>query len=134
MNTTPSTGFISCVANMPANITDDAYGKMRPHTNGDGKYLLYRCRARSWGRKCPQGSVHAEDIEKQVVDFLKVLKPPEDWRKRMVVAMGQLLGDTNLDERLKEIKTVIDRMDFRWDNGFITDKDAYLDQRVKLQQ
>ncbi len=123
-----------CVANMPATVTDDAYGKMRPHSNGDGKYLLYRCRARSWGRKCPQGSVKADDIDEQVVKFLKVLKPPEDWRKRMVVAMGQLLGDTKLDERLKEVKTIIERMDFRWDNGFITDKDAYLAQRVKLQQ
>jgi hypothetical protein len=52
----------------------------------------------------------------------------------MVVAMGQLLGDMKLDERLKEIKTIIERMDFRWDNGFITDQDAYLEQRVKLQQ
>ena len=52
----------------------------------------------------------------------------------MVAAMGELLGDKKLDERITEIKGVIERMDFRWDQGFITDKDAYLEQRVKLQQ
>jgi hypothetical protein len=79
-------------------------------------------------------SVRADAIEDQVVSVLKTLKPPEDWRKRMVAAMGQLLGDVKLDERLAEIKAIIDRMGFRWDNGFITDKDAYLGGRVKLQQ
>jgi hypothetical protein len=52
----------------------------------------------------------------------------------MAESMGQLLGDKRLDERIAEIKAVIERMDFRWDQGFITDKGAYLVQRVKLQQ
>jgi recombinase-like zinc beta ribbon protein len=80
-----------CVEHMAKDVQDDAYGKMRPHTNFHGRYLLYRCRARSWGRICPQGSVRADAVEDQVVTILKNLKPPEDWRKRMVVAMGQLL-------------------------------------------
>jgi hypothetical protein len=32
-------------------------------------------------------------VEEQVVDILKTLKPPADWRARIVSAMGQLLGD-----------------------------------------
>jgi hypothetical protein len=52
----------------------------------------------------------------------------------MIASMGPLLGDKKLDERVAEIKAIIDRMDFRWDQGFITDKDSYLEQRVKLQQ
>lgn len=52
----------------------------------------------------------------------------------MVDAMGQLLGDEHLEERIAEIKQVIKRMDFRWDHGFITDGEAYLEERVKLQQ
>ncbi len=121
-----------CVANMPESVEDDQYGKMRPHSN-EG-YLLYRCRARDFGRSCPQGSVHALEVEDQVVAILKTLKPPADWRDRMVAAMGELLGDQKLDARVSEIKGVIERMDFRWDNGFVTDRDAYLEQRVKLQQ
>ena len=47
---------------------------------------------------------------------------------------GELLGDKKLDERMAEIKDAIERMEFRWDQGFITDKNTYLEQRVKIQQ
>jgi hypothetical protein len=66
--------------------------------------------------------------------LLKNLKPPEGWRERMVEALGELLGEKKLDERIDEIKEVIERMDFRWDHGFIADQDAYLEERIKLQQ
>lgn len=49
------------------------------------------------------------------------------------MAVGELLGEKNLDERLKEIETIIDRMDMCWDNGFITDEQEYLQQRIKSQ-
>ena len=123
-----------CVESMPEDTQDDAYGKMRPHTNNKGANMYYRCRARDFTRSCSQISMYADAIEQQVVDTLKTLKPPPDWRERIVNAMGDLLGEQKLEQRLAEIKEVIERMDFRWDNGFITDKDAYLEQRIKLQQ
>lgn len=123
-----------CVASMPVSVKDDAYGKMRACPNADGSYLYYRCRARDFGRTCHQKSVRADIVEQQVVEILKTLKPPEDWRKRMIDAMGQLLGDKRLDERVAEIKEIIERMDFRWDHGFIGDEEGYLEQRLKLQQ
>ncbi|GIL14735.1 MAG: recombinase RecD [Chloroflexota bacterium] len=123
-----------CVANMPSDVEDEEYGKMRPHTNQQGIYRYYRCRARDFTRECSQTSTRAEALEQQVVAILKTLKPPTDWRDKMVQAMGQLIGDQNLDERIAQIKSIIERMDFRWDNGFITDKDAYLEERIKLQQ
>lgn len=122
-----------CVANMPADVEDEDYGKMRPHTMHED-YRYYRCRARDFTRECSQRSVKADAIEQQVVDILKTLKPPTDWRDRMVQAMGQLIGDQKLEERIAEIKGIINRMDFRWDQGFIADKDVYLEERVKLQQ
>ncbi len=123
-----------CVENMPSDVNDDNYGKMRAQSNNDGENLYYRCRARDFGRTCSQTSTQAEVAENQVIDLLKSLKPPENWRKRMVESLGELLGDKNLDQRIAEIKTVIERMDFRWDHGFVTDKDHYLEERVKLQQ
>ena len=48
--------------------------------------------------------------------------------------MGQLLGERSLDQRIAEIKTIIDRMDFRWDKGFVTDRDTYVQKRMELQQ
>lgn len=123
-----------CVADMPKHIEDESYGKMRPHPNYDGSYLYYRCRARDFGRTCPQRSVRADIVEEQVIEILQTLKPPDDWREKMINAMSQLLGDKKLDERIAEIKEVINRMDFRWDHGFITDQDGYLEERLRLQQ
>ncbi|MFN8379813.1 MAG: hypothetical protein U0452_14200 [Anaerolineae bacterium] len=34
---------------------------------------------------------------------------------------------------MTEIRAAIERMDFRWDQGFITDKADYLEKRIKLQ-
>lgn len=123
-----------CVANMPANVNDENYGKMRPQSNTQGRNPYYRCRARDFGRECSQTSVRAEIVEEQVIQVLKTLKPPADWRGRMIQAMGELLGDQQLENRVAEIKQVIECMDFRWDHGFITDQEAYLEERVKLQQ
>ena len=37
--------------------------------------------------------------------------PPKDWRKGITSAMGEMLGEENLDERINEIKAIIERMD-----------------------
>jgi hypothetical protein len=68
------------------------------------------------------------------VAALKSLKVPEDWRERMTMAVAELLGDQQLEERLSQIRDTIERMDFRWDHGFITDADEYLEKRLALQQ
>ncbi len=47
--------------------------------------------------------------------------------------MGDILGEQNLEERIEEIRAIIKRMDARWDNGFITNEDEYIQQRIKLQ-
>ncbi|MAS33590.1 MAG: hypothetical protein CL610_06265 [Anaerolineaceae bacterium] len=119
---------------MPEDVHDDDYGKMRAQSNTYGKNQYYRCRARDFSRECSQTSVRAELVEEQVIQLLKTVKPPKEWHQRMVDSMGELLGDKNLDERITEIKSIIERMDFRWDQGFIADRDEYLEQRVKLQQ
>src|SRR5258706_8729337 len=48
--------------------------------------------------------------------------------------MSEILGEQNVEERLAEIRATIERMDFRWDSGFITDKADYLEKRLRLQQ
>ncbi len=49
-------------------------------------------------------------------------------------SISEILGEESLDQRLAEIRAAIERMDFRWDQGFITDRNDYLEKRVKLQQ
>ena len=67
-------------------------------------------------------------------NILSSLKPPKHWRENITRSIGELLGETDLEARLTEIRTVIERMDTRWDHGFITDEQKFLEQRIKLQQ
>lgn len=100
----------------------------------DRKVRRYRCRAYELGHECGQTSIRADVAEEQVLAALRTLKLPDDWRDRMTQAVAELVGNQQLEERLAEIRAMIERMDFRWDYGFITDKDTYLEQRLKLQQ
>lgn len=113
------------------------YGKMRAQAQGGGyrdePFLYYRCASYSFARSC-KNNVRAEIVENQVIATLLSLKPPTDWKERIVQAVGQVIGNRQLEQRMAEIREIIDRMDFRWDNGFITDKDAYVEQRLQLQQ
>ncbi len=111
-----------------------SYGKMRPQYRGQRDNRAYRCRAREMGYQCEQSAVPVEVIDAQVVGILMHLKPPADWKRGITQAMSEFLGDKNLEQRLAEIREAIRRMDFRWDNGFITDEHDYMEKRVQLQQ
>jgi hypothetical protein len=112
-----------------------AFGKMRAQAQTLGsQYRYYRCRAKDFNHVCDQQAVKCEVVEAQVLAALMSLKPPANWKQKMTAAMGALLGEESLEQRLSEIRTMIERMDFRWDQGFITDKVDYLDKRVQLQQ
>ena len=122
-----------CCSNLPESKTFRYYGKMRGQSQWGGGHLYYRCRASDLGYHCEQKGVQVEMLDQQVVNILMSLKPPKNWRKGITQAMGELLGDKNLEQRLDEIRAIIKRMDTRWDHGFFTDEQEYLEQRVKLQ-
>ncbi|MGB8648481.1 MAG: hypothetical protein WCF84_24815 [Anaerolineae bacterium] len=67
------------------------------------------------------------------MEFVRTMKPPADWKEKAIQAIGDLLGDEKVKARVAEIEAVIERMDFRWDHGFITNKDEYLEKRLGLQ-
>ncbi|NLF78907.1 MAG: recombinase family protein [Chloroflexi bacterium] len=123
-----------CCSHPPAEKTFANYGKMRCQSQQGGGIRYYRCRARELGYECEQGGVPVETIDDQVISVLMQLKPPDNWRKRITAAMGELLGEQSIEERLGEINGMIDRMDFRWDHGLILDQTEYLQKRLKLQQ
>ena len=109
------------------------FGKMRPQARDGGLNRFYRCRARELGYECEQPGVPVELIDDQVVEVLMNLKPPQNWRKGLTKAMSELLGERNLEERLQEIKNVIQRMDKRWDHGFFANEEDYIRKRIELQ-
>lgn len=109
-----------------------SWGKMFCHNNRG--HLYYRCGAKYFDHACPQQGVPQAIIDTQVLAALANLKPPADWQSRVLHTVSEILGEQSLEQRLEEIRRTIDRMDFRWDNGFITDKTDYLEKRLKLQQ
>jgi site-specific DNA recombinase len=122
-----------CCDNQPEGKIHRLYGKMRPQAHANNVYRYYRCRSSQLGYECDQKGIRTEQIEPQVVSILKSLEPPEDWRKGITKAISEILGERNLEQRLGEIKAVIQRMDARWDHGFITDEQEFMQQRLKLQ-
>ncbi|MCB0202677.1 MAG: recombinase family protein, partial [Anaerolineae bacterium] len=123
-----------CCTHRPAGEVVATYGKMRPQTHGQRNARYYRCRAREMGYSCQQKGISAEDIDSKVVRILMNLKPVPNWRIGITKAMGELLGEKDLEDRLQEIRQKIKRMDMRWDNGFISDEDEYIRLRLALQQ
>jgi len=107
---------------------------MRCQSQWGGERLYYRCRAGELGYDCNQIGVPVEIADEQVVTILKSLKPPKDWRKGVTRAVGELLGERSLEERLQEIREIIKRMDTRWDHGLISNEEEYMQQRLELQQ
>ncbi len=122
-----------CCSNPPEGKTFRYFGKMRGQAQWGGAHRYYRCRASDIGHQCEQKGFPVEILDQQIVAILMSLKPPANWRKGITKAMGELLGEKGLEERLQEIADIIKRMDKRWDNGFITDEQEYMEQRIKLQ-
>lgn len=107
--------------------------KMRAQGGSSG-FRYYRCRARELGLDCSQRGVVADPLEMKIVDLIRTMKPPADWKDHAIEAIGDLLGNQKLKNRVVQIEERIKRMDFRWDNGLVTDKDEYLQRRLELWQ
>ena len=103
-----------------------SWGKMYCRTHSGHGVSYYYCSASQRAGTCGQKSVPVDIIDKQVVSALMSLKPPKNWRDNVVEAISEAIGAQDLEQRLEQIRDTIKRMDFRWDNGFITDKVDYM--------
>jgi site-specific DNA recombinase len=105
--------------------------KMRAQKNPLGQ-RYYRCAGVvDWSNGCPQAMVNADHIEEQVAGFLSCMELPKEWEQSAVNAMGELLGQEHLEERIKEIQAIIERLDFRWDMGYLK-QEEYVEKREQL--
>ncbi len=128
----------SCMQNKPDTRGNKAYGKMASLSIGDDMHgrpiLYYRCTANEFGLNCPQKRVNAKIIERQVIDALHAMRLSKEWREHILQSVGQVISNQQLEQRMTEIRDIIERMDFRFDNGFISNQSEYLEQRLRLQQ
>lgn len=111
-----------------------SWGKMYCRTHSKHKTQYYRCHSKELGFDCPQPGIPAETINAQVLQTIFALKPPTDWRNRMIEMLAKMTGQQGLEARLAEIGQTIERMDFRFDNGFITNAEEYVEKRLMLQR
>jgi len=125
----------NCCANPPDFADKIAkWGRMRCKSSNTHETYYYRCRSREFSHDCSESSVNAQEFDRKVVNFLHHYQPSATWRESLVNSINNKLYKQNELERLQAIRETIERMDFRWDNGFITDKEDYLQKRLQLQE
>ena len=123
-----------CVAITPAGLVDDKYGKMRPYYQKQDDIEYYRCMARDRGyKKCGQKAVHTSTIDEQVIAILSSLKVPDDYRPAIEMEVQNRVDHQASLERIEEIRKIVKRVDFQWEQGFI-EPHEYLEKREQLQQ
>ena len=92
----------------------------------------YRCRSHEWSIECMQKNPQAGVVEEKLGQLLLELELPSEWQARALEAVDELLNQKKLKERIAEIREISERLDMRWDMGFLN-KEEYLDKRTKLQ-
>lgn len=123
-----------CVANKPHGLVDENYGRMRPFWHKYNEKAYYRCRARERGyAPCGQGLADVAILDEQVVAILSNLAVPEDYRERVEEAVRSRVENGAALERMAEIREIIERIDFRWDRGYIS-PDEYVQKREQLER
>jgi DNA invertase Pin-like site-specific DNA recombinase len=126
---------VRCTINKPSGLVDERYGKMRP--SADERYSTpkgrYRCMCVDRGYEaCGQAQVQISVIDQQVVEHLSTMTIPDGFRERVEEAVRNRVENAIALQRMQEIQAIIERVDLRWDEGFIT-KDDYLEKRRQLQ-
>jgi site-specific DNA recombinase len=98
-----------------------------------GVYPHYYCKSPNIGYECSQKRVRTEKIDNQVLDVLRNLRLPQNWRDKIIHIVASDMNDNSLEQRLAEIRAAIERIDFRWDQGFFMSKEEYIEKRTLLQ-
>ena len=123
-----------CVSNMPSGLVDENYGKMRPYWDKRREYGYYRCLCKERGyRPCPQHAIQEQLVNQQVIDVLTHLEIPDNFRERVEAAVRDRVENEAALKRMEEIREIIERIDLRWDHGFIS-QEEYVEKRGQLQR
>jgi hypothetical protein len=123
-----------CISSKPKKLVDSNYGKMRPrwdHRRDEGSY---RCLARDRGyHKCEQGYVPVNLIDEQVVEALSNISIPEGFQERVEKAIQERVEHADALERMANLEEVVKRIDFSWEQGFLSPQE-YVAKRQELKQ
>ncbi len=121
-----------CVANKPADLLDDNYGKMRPAFISRDDRGYYRCTTRLRGYKGCEGKyVPVDDLDQQVVAILSRLVLPEEVRERVERAVSRQVEFLAAMKRMTEFGDILKHVDFHWEEGF-TSQEEFAEKRRKI--
>ncbi len=121
-----------CLANKPFGLFDDNYGKMRVYWHKDNLRAYYRCLTAERGyESCGQPQIPEDVLNDQVVSILATLSIPSNFQERVEAAIQAKAEHETAHKRMAEIRQIIDRIDFSWENGLL-ERDVYLSKREQL--
>jgi DNA invertase Pin-like site-specific DNA recombinase len=117
--------------------TNPILGKMHgvSRAKESGKKYAYRCDCVKQGYSpCGQSEVKAETIEAQVLSrlFNAADRLPKDSREAVTRFLRERVETAAAMKRIDEIQSIIKRIDFSWENGFLSQPE-YLEKRMLLQ-
>jgi hypothetical protein len=107
---------------------------MRVQWSARDQHGYYCCLARDRGYKqCPQSIVSDRLIDQQVVEALSDLAIPDGFRERVETAVRSRVEHQTALNRMEEIQAIVKRIDFSWEQGFLSPQD-YVEKRAQLQR
>ncbi|MCP4542299.1 MAG: recombinase family protein [Chloroflexi bacterium] len=124
-NIYPLSGLLIC----------DSCGRPMRATGAAGKYRYYRDTTNIEHRgKCDQPTLRAEEIEGQVVAFLRSLSQrlPPDWRERVMEMLLPPERRAEIDEQEQDVAARIERATRLFLEGHI-DHERFLDEKRRAQ-
>lgn len=106
------------------------FGRARKHISGN-ENLYYYCKHTPKAH----GHARADYIEAQLIEFLLsgALVEDFDGKEKTISAIAADYDMIEVENRITELATKIDKLDFRWDNGAITNPERFLTDRQKLE-
>ena len=123
-----------CVSTKPTGLIDTNYGKMRPGWDHRRNRAHYRCLARDRGyHQCQQGYIVTNLVDEQVIEALFNLVIPEGFQERVEDAVQNKVEYAEAIKRMSDIEEIVKRIDFSWEQGFLTPQD-YVSKRSQLQR
>lgn len=119
---------------IPNGVNKSNWGKMRLASTSSSTTRSYRCRANDFGINCPQGVIRMELVDSIVLNALYNLNPPSDWVEKVTPLLDVELAQQKFDNRLEQIRLMIEEVGFDWKHGFISNRDEYIIKRSILRE
>jgi len=102
--------------------------RLRAQKSPSGK-RYYHC-SDPLNEECTRRMAMADILEEQVAQIISSIRLPDNWRMENHPSQESY---QQIDQRRNELQQSIERLDFRWDMGFI-EKEDYMAKRKALQQ